>query len=113
MNLPVADVESALGFYERIFAFRVESRNDGPPRAAVLARDDIRIALVENGGDPTQEGCFFEVDDVEAAFAELQSNGLGKESADYRVEQHGDKKFRLFFVVAPDGLCYCLGEVVP
>ncbi len=64
----------------------------------------------ENGGDPTQEGCFFEVDDVETAFAELKSNGLEKEEADFRIDRHGDTSWKVFFVVAPDGLCYCLGE---
>jgi len=62
------------------------------------------------GGDPTQDGCFFEVDNLEAAFAELKANGLGKEEANFRVDQHGTTAYRVFFVVAPDGLCYCLGE---
>jgi len=110
MNLPVADVEAAIPFYETIMGFRVESRKDSPVKSAVLARDDIRIALAENGGDPSQEGCFFEVDNAEAAFAELRSNGFAKEDPGYRIDKYGDKSFKVFFVVAPDGLCYCLGE---
>ena len=47
---------------------------------------------------------------VEAAFAELRSNGLDREDPDYRIDQHGETSFRVFFVVAPDGLCYCLGQ---
>ena len=46
----------------------------------------------------------------EAAFAELKSRGLGREEADYRTDDHGEKSYRVFFVVAPDGLCYCLGQ---
>lgn len=110
MNLPVPSVDAALPFYETVLGFRVVSRGDSPHKSAVLARDEIQIGLAENGGDPTQEGCFFRVDDVEAAFAELKSNGLGKEEADFRIDQHGDKSFKVFFVVAPDGLCYCIGE---
>lgn len=110
MNLPVLNVDAALPFYETVMGFRVESRSDSPPKSAVLARDKIQIGLAENGGDPTQEGCFFTVDNVQAAFAELKSNGLGKEEADFRIDQHGDKSFKVFFVVAPDGLCYCIGE---
>jgi lactoylglutathione lyase len=110
MNLPVQNVDTAIPFYEKIFGFHVVSRQDSPHKAAILARDDIQIGLAENGGDPTQEGCFFEVDNVEAAFAELQSNGLEKEEAGFRIDQHGDTAWRVFFVVAPDGLCYCLGE---
>ena len=110
MNLPVGSVEAAIPFYETIMGFRVVSRIDSPHKSAVLGRDEIQIGLAENGGDPTQEGCFFEVDNAEAAFAELKSNGLKKEEADFRIDQHGDTSYKVFFVVAPDGLCYCLGE---
>ncbi len=109
MNLPVKDVDAAVSFYETIMGFAVTSRATDPVKSATLARDDVQIAICENGGDPSQEGCFFEVDDVEAAFAELQNNGL-KSNADFRTEKHGDTTYRLFFVVAPDGLCYCIGE---
>lgn len=109
MNLPVNDVDSAVSFYETIMGFTVTSRSDDPVKSATLARDDVQIAICENGGDPSQEGCFFEVDDVEAAFADLQVNGL-QSKADFRTEKHGDTTYRIFFVVAPDGLCYCIGE---
>ena len=110
MNLPVENVDAAIPFYETVMGFQVISRNDSPYESAILGRDEIQIGLAENGGDPTQEGCFFGVDNVEAAFAKLKSNGLEKEEADFRIDQHGDSSYKLFFVVAPDGLCYCLGE---
>jgi catechol 2,3-dioxygenase-like lactoylglutathione lyase family enzyme len=110
MNLPVENVEAAIPFYETIMGFQVVSRKDEPFKSAVLGRDGIQIGLAENGGDPTQEGCFFEVDNAEAAFAELKSNGFEKEEAGFRIDQHGAASFKVFFVVAPDGLCYCLGE---
>ncbi len=110
MNLPVTSVDAAIPFYEAVMGFRVVSRNDSPHKSAILARDKIQIGLAENGGDPTQEGCFFEVNDAEAAFAELKANGLRKEAADFRIDQHGETSYKVFFVVAPDGLCYCLGE---
>ena len=112
LNLPVENLEKAIPFYETIMGFQVVSRKDAPCKSAILARDDIQIGLAENGGDPTQEGCFFEVDDVEAAFNELKNNGLQNDDPDYRIDQHGDKSFRIFFVIAPDGLCYCLGQQV-
>lgn len=112
MNLPVENLEDAIPFYETIMGFQVVSRQNAPCKSAILARDDIQIGLAENGGDPTQEGCFFEVDDVEAAFNELKNNGLKNDDPDYRTDQHGDKSFRIFFVIAPDGLCYCLGQQV-
>ncbi|MCE2433855.1 MAG: VOC family protein [Candidatus Latescibacteria bacterium] len=105
LNLPVENLKEAIPFYETIMGFQVG-------KSAILARDDIQIGLAENGGDPTQEGCFFEVDDVEAAFNELKNNGLQNDDPNYRIDQHGDKSFRIFFVIAPDGLCYCLGQRV-
>jgi predicted enzyme related to lactoylglutathione lyase len=113
MNLPVESVDQALPFYESVMGFQVASRNNSPHKSAVLARDDIKIGLAENGGDPTQDGCFFEVDNAETAFAELKANGLQNEKANFRIDQYGDKKFKVFFVIAPDGLCYCLGERQP
>lgn len=123
LNLPVADVESAIPFYETIMGFTVLSRKDSPCKSAVLTRDSIQIGLAQNGGDPSQEGCFFEVDNAEAAFEELRSNGLTRqpvwierkppeerEEAGFRIDQHGATSFKVFFVVAPDGLCYCIGE---
>ena len=109
MNLPVADLDSALPFYENTLGFRVVSRGESPYKSAVLARDDIQIGLAENGGDPAQEGCFFEVDNAEIACAELKANGWQQE-ANFRSDQHGEATYKIFFVVAPDGLCYCLGE---
>ena len=108
MNLPVGDVETAVPFYEQTMGFRVVQHEDSPHRRAVLARDDIQIALAENGGDPTQEGCYFEVDNIEAAFEEIK----GKKPADSDIETQtrGETSQRVFFVVAPDGLCYMLGQ---
>ena len=114
MNLPVADVDTAVPFYEKVMGFRVESQNNIPHRSAVLERDDIRMGLAENGGDPTQDGCAFEVDNVEAAFAEFQANGLQKEISDFDTEKHEDgSEWKVFFVVAPDGLCYWFGQRLP
>ena len=106
MNLPVEDVDQAIPFYETIMGFQLEARQDTPHISAVLSRDDVQIGLAENGGDPSNDGCFFEVDDVELAFSELQANGLDQEDPDYQV----DEPYLLFFIVAPDGLCYCIGE---
>ena len=111
MNLPVADVDASVPFYEKIMGFRVESLNDDLHRSAVLERDGIRMGLAENGGDPTQDGCAFEVDNVEAAFAEFKSSGLEKEISDFKIENRKDgSSWKVFFVVAPDGLCYWFGE---
>jgi len=108
MNLPVKDVEGAIPYYEKTFGFRVVARSDEPHKSVILARDEIQIGLAENGGDPTQEGCFFEVDNLDAAFEEIK--GKPPAASDIRIDQFGDSSMRVFFVVAPDGLCYMLGQ---
>jgi len=110
MNLPVADVDAAVPFYERMLGFRVVSRSDAPHRSAVLARDDVQMRLAENGGDPTQDGCAFHVQNVEALLAEFKDNGVDKSSADLDFEEHDAARWKVFYVVAPDGLCYWFGE---
>jgi catechol 2,3-dioxygenase-like lactoylglutathione lyase family enzyme len=110
LNLPVASVAAALPFYETVMGFRVVAEHTSPHPAATLERDGIQIGVAENGGDPTQDGCFFEVDDVEAAFMELNARGLGRADAGFVIDQYGPNAYKVFFVIAPDGLCYCLGE---
>ncbi|MEZ0541335.1 VOC family protein [Fibrella arboris] len=113
MNLPVANLDAALPFYETVMGFRLVSRNETPYPSAVIARDSILLGLAENGGDPTQDGCFFAVDNLEAAFAELKANGLPRENPTYDYQKYGAATWKVFFVVAPDGLCYCYGERQP
>ena len=113
MNLPVADLAMALPFYETVLGFRVISRSDTPHKSAVLARDQVRIGLAENGGDSSQDGCAFHVTGLAALFAEFKSNGLQKEVSDFDIEQHDNVAWKVFYVVAPDGLCYWFGERQP
>jgi len=110
MSLPVGDLEAAIPFYEKVMGFRVVSRSDAPHKSAVLGRDTIQIGLAENGGDSSQDGCAFEVDDVASAFAEVKANGLEKDDPRFDTEEHGGKSWKVFYVVAPDGLCYWFGE---
>ena len=110
MNLPVPDLAAALPFYETVLGFRVLSRGSAPQASAVLARDEIRIGLAENGGDPTQDGCAFHVKDLHALFAEFRANGLKKELSDFDIERRDGVAWKVFYVVAPDGLCYWFGE---
>jgi catechol 2,3-dioxygenase-like lactoylglutathione lyase family enzyme len=113
MNLPVADLASALPFYETVLGFRVVSRAETPQKSAVLGRDQVEMRLVENGGDPSQDGCAFHVKELDALFSEFKTNGLHKELSDFDVEEHGGAGWRVFYVVAPDGLCYWFGERQP
>jgi lactoylglutathione lyase len=110
MNLPVKDVEAAVPFYETVLGFRVTSRGTLPHKSALLARDQVQIGLAENGGDSSQDGAAFHVKDLASLFAEFKSNGLHKELSDFSTEQHDNVSWKVFYVVAPDGLCYWFGE---
>jgi catechol 2,3-dioxygenase-like lactoylglutathione lyase family enzyme len=110
MNLPVRDLTAALPFYETVLGFRVLLRSDKPHKSAKLARDQVEIGLAENGGDPSQDGCAFHVKGLEPLFAEFRANGLQKELSEFSTEQHGEVAWKVFYVVAPDGLCYWFGE---
>eukprot|EP01043_Picozoa_sp_COSAG02_P010408 COSAG02_NODE_365_length_23749_cov_13.908584_5_plen_238_part_00 len=124
-TLPVrnGELDDAVQYYTRVFGFELVSATGDkgeifPHPAALLQRGDVTMGLEENGGDPEQEGAFIGVDDVEAAFAELNANGLGQPHPSYRLDWRpasgGDPSFynKIFFVVAPDGLCFCLGQKV-
>jgi catechol 2,3-dioxygenase-like lactoylglutathione lyase family enzyme len=113
MHLPVPDLAAALPFYERVLGFRVVARSETPHRSAVLSRDRIQIGLAENGGDPTQDGCAFHVAGLDALLDEFNARGLGKDMSAIDIEAHGDAPWRVFYVVAPDGLCYWFGERQP
>ncbi len=110
MNLPVPDVAAAVPFYENVLGFRVVSRSNTPPASAVLERDRVQMRLAENGGDPSQDGCAFHVEGLDQLFAHFKANGLRQELSDFKVEHHGGAAWRVFYVVAPDGLCYWFGE---
>ena len=108
MSLPVADLPTAITFYESKLGFRLVSRGETPHPSAVLARDRVEIGLAENGGDSSQDGCAFHVEGVESLFEEFKASGLNL--SDYSVEQHDDASWNVFYVIAPDGLCYWFGE---
>src|SRR6266700_5610045 len=100
MQIPVSDLAAAIPFYEMIMGFRLVLRKDSPVKSAEFSRDDIQIGLAENGEDPTQDGCFFEVDNLEKALMELKGNGLTKELTDIKPQMHGTTSWKVFFIVA-------------
>ena len=112
MNLPVRNLSSAVPFYETVLGFRVQSRSETPHKSAVLVRDQVQLRLAENGGDSSQDGCAFHVKDVEALFDEFKANGLNKDSK-FSTEERNGVSWNVFYVVAPDGLCYWFGERQP
>jgi hypothetical protein len=108
MNLPVNDVHSAYPFYLALgFQFVRELQQPNP--CVILSRDGVEIGLSQNGGDPTQDGCVFEVENVDELFAEFRSKPL-KVSESLKTEKHDHRDWKVFYLIAPDGLCYSFGE---
>ncbi len=110
LNLPVADVAASIPYYEKTFNFTIVSQQDQPHKSAILGRDQIQIGLAESGGDPTQEGCFFEVDNILTAFEEIK--GIAPTDSDIDTRDLYGTTYRVFFEVAPDGLCFMIGQPV-
>jgi len=110
LNLPVPDLAAALPFYQTVLGFRLLSRSETPHKSAVLTRDQVQIGLAENGGDSSQDGCAFHVLGLESLVAEFKANGLEKKLSAIDIEQRDGVAWKVFYVVAPDGLCYWFGE---
>lgn len=107
-NLPVADVASAAPFYEQSLGFTLVERSDEGRKTVRLRRNAVEIVLAENGGDPEQASCYFAVSDVDQAFADLHNKNV--DTTPIQVQEHNGTRYRVFFVRAPDGLCFCLGQ---
>lgn len=107
-NMPVADAEQAATYYQQRMGFVIVLRQEAPIKSILLRRDDVELVLAENGGDPEQASCYIETSDVEQARTELQASGC--EVSYLRNDTYGEASYRVFFVRAPDGLCYCLGQ---
>ena len=69
-----------------------------------MERDGVRIGFAINGGDPEQEGAAILVSDIERAREEVEARGV--KIGNPRTDEREGKRFQVFFVVAPDGLCY-------
>lgn len=50
------------------------------------------------------------VSDIDRAKVEIEASGL--KLGDIQLDERDGQKFRAFFVVAPDGLCYYFHQLV-
>ena len=104
MALPVADLDAAVDWYGRHFGLVEVERKSEPTPTVIMERDRVRIGFSLNGGDSSQEGAGIRVNDIHAARSELESTGVN--IGNWRVDEQDGLRFQVFFVVAPDGLCY-------
>lgn len=85
-------------------------RKDLPHPTVVIERQGVQIGFAINGGDPAQDGAAILVSNIKGIKTELESNGV--KVGDLQVEERDDKNLHVFFVVAPDGLCYYIHEPI-
>ena len=104
LALPVEDLDRAAEWYGARFGLVEAERRAGPVPTVIMERDGVRIGFAVNGGDPGNEGAAILVTDIHRARDELQANGV--KTANWRVDERDGRKYQVFFVVAPDGLCY-------
>ena len=108
LALPVADIDVAAQWYSKHFGMLEVERFQEPVPTVILERDGTRIGFAINGSDPTQDGAAVLVSNIGALMDEFESKGA--HVGNWRVDERDGKKFQVFFVVAPDGLCYYFYE---
>lgn len=104
LALPVNNLDTASDWYSKHFGMEEVERWHEPNPTVILARDNTQIGFSINGGDPTQDGAAIRVTDIHRIREELHAKGV--ETANWRIDERDGKKLQVFFVVAPDGLCY-------
>ncbi len=110
LALPVLNLDDASAWYCTHFGMVEAERHDQPVAKVILERDGTRIGFAINGGDPTQDGAAIRVSNIHKLKEEFESNGVL--IGNWRVDERDGKKLQVFFVVAPDGLCYYFHEPI-
>ena len=75
-----------------------------------MERDGVRIGFAINGGNASNDGAAILVTDIERARRELEASGLSV--GESRIDDHDGQNMSVFFLVAPDGLCYYFHQPV-
>lgn len=109
-QLPVHDLKQATFFYQQHLGCHVVSQQDQPYRSVVLQRDQVTFGLAENGGNPEEHSCVIAINDLDGMYEELHAQHL--DVSPIRHETHDGQLLRIFFLRAPDGLCYCFSQRV-
>ena len=110
LALPVADLDAASQWYSKHFGMTEVARHAEPVPTVILERDGARIGFAINGGDASQDGAAVLVANIRGIRDELAANGTT--IANWRVDERDGRKYQVFFVVAPDGLCYYFHEPI-
>ena len=100
----VVDLDAASAWYVEHFGMAEVERRAAPFPTVILARDGVQLGFSITGEDATQDGAAIRVSDIQGLRAELSSKGV--ETGNWRVDERDGQQLQVFFVVAPDGLCY-------
>ena len=104
LALPVEDLDQASQWYANALGLTEVERRDDPVPTVIMQRDGVQIGFAINGGDASNDGAAILVTDIQRARRELEASGLTP--GESRIDDHGGQKMSVFFLVAPDGLCY-------
>lgn len=110
LALPVKDLDSAAAWYSKNFGMSEVERYEQPVPTVILERDGTRLGFSINGGDAAQDGAAVLVSGIERLKGEFEARGV--KVGNWRVDERDGKKLQVFFVVAPDGLCYYFHEPI-
>ena len=108
LSLPVKNLDITTSWYSKHFGMVEVERTNSPVLAVIMERDGVKLGFAINGRDSSQDGAAILVENIEAIKAEFESNGVSVSNA--KSEERDGNKFSVFFVVAPDGLCYYIHE---
>ena len=111
LALPVADLDAAARWYAKAFGLTEIERRVDPHPTVILERDGVRFGFAINGRDASQDGAAILVSDIERTKLELEANGVAV--GNWRLDERNGRKLQVFFVVAPDGLCYYFHQPLP
>ena len=104
MSLPVEDIDRTVSWYKNAFDLTEVERRNTPVPTVILERDGVQLGFAINGGDAENDGAAILVTDIHRARDEIEGRGI--ETGNWRIDERDGQKLQVFFVVAPDGLCY-------
>ena len=110
LALPVTDIDAATQWYSKHFFMVEVDRHREPTPTVILERDGVRIGFSVNGGDASQDGAAILVTGINEIRNQIQASGIT--ISNWRIDEQDDRKLQVFFVVAPDGLCYYFHEPI-
>ena len=110
LALPVEDVDQASQWYAKALGLTEVERRDDPVPTVIMQRDGVQIGFAINGGDASNDGAAILVTDIERARRELEASGLSP--GESRIDDHNGQKMSVFFLIAPDGLCFYFHQPV-